>query len=208
MDKYVKRLTREEAEQERKAKRPRLKQATLQSLKGVIDVKRVLVLKEKLACKHSTEKQILDCLKEIESGRCLPVHILTETGIGRVIGPLRKHSDPTIAASSKNLVDLWKDKIRELPVAPVISKEEKKQLSLLISSGGANDDIRKRAVDLFRVNMKKSGSDRENSEQAKEWEKVIYVGNDMKVDKEYRAKVRKKVFELKREKDSLTKDEK
>ena len=194
----MKRLTRDEVEQERRAKRPRLKQATLQSLKGVIDVKRVLVLKEQLACKHSSEKQIIQCLKEIESGRSLPVQILTETGIGRAIGPLRKHPNQTIAASSKLLVDQWKAMIQDLPVAPVVNKDQNKQLSLLMKTSGANDDIRKRAVDMFRLNMSRSGNDKLDNEQAKEWEKAIYVGNDLKVDKEYKTQVRRKVFELKR----------
>ncbi|KAL5264950.1 hypothetical protein ACHWQZ_G005896 [Mnemiopsis leidyi] len=198
MDKYVKRLTRDEVEQERKAKRPRLRQATLQSLKGVIDVKRVLIIKEKLACKYSTEKQILQCLKEIQSGQTLPVQILTETGIGRVIGPLRKHSNETIASSAKSLVDQWKAMIQDLPIAPVLNKDQNKKLSLLVQTSGANDDVRKRAVDMFRANMSGSGNDKVDSEKAKEWEKAIYVQNDMKIDKEYKTKVRRKVFELKK----------
>ena len=207
MDKYVKRLSRDEVETQRRAKRPRLKQATLQSLKGVIDVKRVLVLKEKLSCKHSTEKQIVDCLKELESGRSLPVLILTETGIGRAIGPLRKHTNQTIAASSKSLVDQWKLMIQDMPVAPVVNNDQKKQFSLLLQSTGANDDIRKRAVDLFKSNMCKSGVDKFDSDQAKKWEKVIYVGNDMKINKEYKAQVRRKVFDLKRGAASSSKDD-
>lgn len=68
MDKYVKRLSREEFEDQRHSKRPRLRQATLQSLKGVIDVKRVLVLKARLECRDSTEHQIKTCLEEIKAG--------------------------------------------------------------------------------------------------------------------------------------------
>ena len=202
----MKRLTRDEVEQERKAKRPRLKQATLQSLKGVIDVKRVLVLKEKLACKYSTEKQILQCLKEIQSGQNLPVQILTETGIGRVIGPLRKHSNETISSSAKSLVDQWKAMIQNLPIAPVLNKDQNKKLSLLVQTSGANDDVRKRAVDMFRANMSSSGNDKEDTERAKEWEKAIYVQNDMKIDKEYKTRVRRKVFELKKGSSSSGKD--
>ena len=202
----MKRLSRDEVEQERKAKRPRLKQATLQSLKGVIDVKRVLVLKEKLACKYSTEKQILQCLKEIQSGQNLPVQILTETGIGRVIGPLRKHSNETISSSAKSLVDQWKAMIQDLPIAPVLNKDQNKKLSLLVQTSGANDDVRKRAVDMFRANMLSSGNDKVDTERAKEWEKAIYVQNDMKIDKEYKTRVRRKVFELKKGSSSSSKD--
>ena len=161
-------------------------------------MKRVLVLKEKLACKHSSEQQIIQCLREIEGGRSLPIQILTETGIGRVIGPLRKHSNQTIAASSKSLVDQWKVMIQDLPVAPVVNTGQNKQLSLLMKTSGADDDIRKRAVDMFRANMSRSGNSKVDHDLAKEWEKAIYVGNDLKVDKEYKTQVRRKVFELKR----------
>ena len=205
MDKYLKRLSTEEVEEMRRAKRPRLKQATLQSLKGVINVKRVLELKKILECKHASEKHIVDCLVEIEADRCLPVHILTETGIGRAIGPLRKHSNLTIANKSKLLVDQWKQKIQDMPVAPVVNNSKKK-LSLLMQSGGPDDDVRRKAVGLFKSNMSSSGDSKVDDEQAKLWEKSIYVKNDMKIDKTYKLKVRQKVFELKRSKPSSSKD--
>ena len=198
----MKRLSPKEFEEQRKAKRPRLRQATLQSLKGVINVKRVLVLNEIMQCKHTSDRQLIDCLSEIETGQSLPVQILTETGIGRVIGPMRKHANHEVASIAKKLIDAWKVKIQQMPIAPVASnKVGEKKFSLLLQTKGSDDDIRKRAVDLFKSNILEETA----NERAKIMERDIYVQNDMKIDKNYKLKVRQKVFELKRNNPSTSK---
>jgi len=101
MDKFVKRLSEDEFNEQRKAKRPRLKQATISSLKGVVDLKRILALKELLECKYSTDEKKIDALKELKRGSELSVHILAETGIGRAVGPLRKSDNTDISDLAK-----------------------------------------------------------------------------------------------------------
>ena len=111
-----------------------------------------------------------------------------------------------IWGKSTILVEQWKLKIQDLPVAPVVSKN--KNFSLLMqTSNGPDEDVRRRAVGLFKSNMTSSSGDRKaDSDQAKVWEKSIYVKNDMKIDKTYKLKVRQKVFELKKNQASSSKD--
>eukprot|EP00116_Pleurobrachia_bachei_P010398 sb/3470660/ len=195
MDKFVKKLSREEALSINKSKRPLLKQATLKSLGGVTDVKRILRIKELLDCKGITTDQILSLISELDKSPTIPIHVVSDTGIGRSIGPLRKHSNDSIASVAKRLISAWKGKIRDMPIAPVSAPRS--QFSLLTTSGGSNEDIRKRAVRLILANMQSSDSD-----SAKVIERDIFIENEMNVDKNYKTKVRQKVFEMKRNQSS------
>lgn len=161
-------------------------------------------------------------VNSLNSERCLPIQILTETGIGRVIGPLRKHENITISSISKQLVilsrkqlpklcelflflflfqvDQWKQKIKDLPVAPVVRTSENKPLSLLMdnSRNAGSEDVRLRAVRLLRDNIESGEDDDYKHNQSKEIEKKIFIENNQKIDKNYKAKVRQAVFKLKR----------
>jgi len=89
-------------------------------------------------------------------------------------------------------VTKWKGKVKDAPIAHVISKRS--HLPTMLEGGGGDAEIRKKAVDLFKKNHCEQSLD-----VAKEIEKKIYLDNDMKINKEYKQKIRSAVFKLKRE---------
>lgn len=191
MDKFVRKLSRDEVQSTKRGKKPILKQATLKSLGGVTDVKRILQIKELLDCKGITDEQVSGLLSELDKNPTIPIHVVSETGIGRSVGPLRKHPNSSVSEIAKRLISAWKGKIRDMPIVPVSAPRT--QFSLLSTCGGSTEDVRKRAVRLISANMA-----HRSMEGAKVIERDIFISNQMVIDKTYKTKVRQKVFEMRR----------
>ena len=196
MDKFLKKISEEDFRKNQKSKRPQLKQATIASLPGVLDLRRIVVIKEQLLCKNKAATEIIKLLSEIKQMQIKSVYVLTETGLGHSIGPLRKHSDIQVSILAKELINGWKTVIANLPVTPVINKSNcaDKLPIMLQNVNSSSDKVRKKAVTLIFDNSNSIAL-----ESAKSIEKEIFVDNGMKIDKQYKQKIRQKVFQLRKE---------
>ncbi|XP_048760558.1 transcription elongation factor A N-terminal and central domain-containing protein 2-like [Ostrea edulis] len=108
MDKFVVRKKRDNGidkplEKERKC----LKQATIDSLKGVVVVEEIRRAKAILKQSTTTVDQMLECLSDLEK-KIPPRKILLETKIGNVINKLRKHDNEEVRQHARRVYVKWK----------------------------------------------------------------------------------------------------
>nr|XP_022317065.1 transcription elongation factor A N-terminal and central domain-containing protein 2-like [Crassostrea virginica] len=108
MDKFVIRKKREDAVEKSSEKTEKvLKQATIDSLKGVVVVEEIRRAKAILKQSSTTTNQMIECLSELE--KKIPSRkVLLETKIGNVINKLRKHENEEIRKHARQVYVKWK----------------------------------------------------------------------------------------------------
>ncbi|KAL4217166.1 Transcription elongation factor A N-terminal and central domain-containing protein 2 [Mactra antiquata] len=90
-----------------KSGKPRMKQATIESLKGVVVIEDILHHKSRLLLPTSSKEEKLDSLRELGK-KVPPRHVLTDTKIGKVIKKLTKDEDSDIKKAANLVYTKWK----------------------------------------------------------------------------------------------------
>ena len=81
----------------------------------MVIIERVVKLKEILAIKTSSPKEIIDALKELEK-RTPSKDVLMETKIGHAVNKLRKHENIDVSRLASVVVKKWKGFYREINI--------------------------------------------------------------------------------------------
>ncbi|KAH3749058.1 transcription elongation factor A N-terminal and central domain-containing protein 2-like [Dreissena polymorpha] len=87
--------------------KPKLKQATIESLKGVVVIDDVLRHKSRLQLATSSKEEKLNSLEQLGK-KIPPRHVMMDTKIGKVINKLRKSEDADIRRAAKKVYVKWK----------------------------------------------------------------------------------------------------
>ncbi|XP_053385355.1 transcription elongation factor A N-terminal and central domain-containing protein 2-like isoform X2 [Mercenaria mercenaria] len=97
----------------------RMKQTTIESLKGVVVVDDILHHKSRLQLSTSSKEEKLNSLNELGK-KTPPRHIMMSTKIGRVINKLRNSEDEDIKKAAKKVYVKWKSHFVEHMDRPMI----------------------------------------------------------------------------------------
>ncbi|ESP05313.1 hypothetical protein LOTGIDRAFT_227947 [Lottia gigantea] len=110
MDKFVIKTPRNPTPTTENGRKTNYKQATIESLKGVVVIEDIDRLKNKLKIENQTKDVMIDSI--VELGKKNPSkEVLLSTKIGKVINRLRKHEDKDISQTACTVYNDWKQHI-------------------------------------------------------------------------------------------------
>ena len=162
----------------------RQRQATIESLSGVVVLKDVECSKQALLSDASPEV-ILENLRKLKR-KTPSKEVIRDTGIGRVVRQLRRHTDPRVAREANELYTAWKDRIIEL------SKRE----LLPVRTDLKTASFRDRARGLLTKSLQSSPDFAPDSDLVSALELEVFHQNKQLVGDPYRRKMRGVVFAL------------
>uniref|UniRef100_A0A914UW82 TFIIS N-terminal domain-containing protein n=1 Tax=Plectus sambesii TaxID=2011161 RepID=A0A914UW82_9BILA len=118
MDKFLVRTPRVSSVKKcRSPVKKKLKQAKLESLKGVVVIEQIIATKQILKDTTQDADVLLARLTEL-SNKLPAVEVLKTTGIGRTVKALYKHDDARVAAAAQRVVQQWTDHIKYIKTRP------------------------------------------------------------------------------------------
>ncbi|XP_046563981.1 transcription elongation factor A N-terminal and central domain-containing protein 2-like [Haliotis rubra] len=106
MDKFVTR-TRKQWVKSSQGKTKQFRQATIESLQGVVVIEDIQRLKNKLKLENQAKDVLVDCLKELGK-KIPPRHVMLSTKIGKVVNRFRKHEDNQVASEARQVYLKWR----------------------------------------------------------------------------------------------------
>jgi len=160
---------------------PKLMQATLSSLKGVVIVEDFQRHKNVLENSGESKEVILTTLSYLNKKKPCK-EVISSIGIGQTLKKLQEHSDEEIVAAVKNLCKYWE-----------LEGEIKIQPTVEVRYDNLTRHIRRNALRLFTEAL---GGKEEDEKLADILEKEIFHQNKRLISKSYRKTVRKIVFTL------------
>ncbi|XP_023220438.1 transcription elongation factor A N-terminal and central domain-containing protein 2-like [Centruroides sculpturatus] len=181
MDKYLIK-SRSETSQSYHSNEKKTKQATLESLKGVVVIEDILRHKAILEWKNQEVENMLRSLEEL-SKKTPSKEILISTKIGHLVHKLCKHTNSEVSEKAKHLYEDWKTHI--------LSKMNKP--SIEVRSDIQTEKFREVAKRLLAESLNK----KESSKLVNLLEKQIFHLCKRLINKNYRRTVRKVVFTIK-----------
>lgn len=182
MDKYVIKIPRSEMSKSLDLDRNMKKQATLESLKGVVVIEDLLRHKAILEWKNQSEEKLLQSLSELIKKRPSK-EVLISTKIGHIVHKLCKHSNSEVSKKAKYLFEDWK--------TYVLSKMNRP--TIIVRSDLQTEKFRETAKKLLAEAFNKKKS----SKLVNLLEKEIFHLCKRLINANYRRTVRKVVFTLK-----------
>lgn len=196
MDRFVVRTTRSATiSDDRKGNKKRLKQATIECLKGVVIIEDILKFKTLLRQPGQNREIILDCLQKLDKkipGR----DIIKSTKIGHTVRKLTKHKDRDVAEFSTKIVKKWLSHYEAKLSRPLIDVKCDNETEKVRSAG------RKHLAKALQLSSTTEDVVDSLSECI---EREVFHRHKRLVDSCYRRMLRKLIFALKEE-ESLRQD--
>jgi len=196
MDKFVIRNPRNLHSQENKTTpgNNRLKQATLQSLAGVVVLEELEEAKKALESKEDDIERKLKVLQRLENKKTSK-EVLIKVGIGKTVKKLSKDPSQSKLQNLSNRIYIkWKSDLER--------KVELQRTKIIVQSDKETERLRSAAVKLIYTSIKsvKKETISEHRKISEDIEKEIFSQSKCLVGLKYRKLSRKIVFGLKSEK--------
>ncbi|KAL3869422.1 hypothetical protein ACJMK2_042106 [Sinanodonta woodiana] len=170
--------------------KPKLKQTTIESLKGVVIVEDILRHKSILVLKTSSKEEILNSLREL--GKKIPSrNVMLDTKIGRTVNKLCKNEDQEISQAAKRVYIKWRSHFEDHFSRPLIEVRCDLKTERLRTSG------RKLLTDALQVETNHSLPDA--------IERQVFQEHRQLVNNNYKRTMRALVFLLKNQQNMRTK---
>ncbi|KAK7501068.1 hypothetical protein BaRGS_00007553 [Batillaria attramentaria] len=119
MEKFVVKTPRATQQRPPAQRTPEKRQATIESLRGVVVVEDIQRHKARLRLPDQSPDILLDSLRELAL-KIPPKHVLKSTKIGHTVYKLRHHSDENVAKEAKALYKKWRQFFEEFRERPQI----------------------------------------------------------------------------------------
>lgn len=163
---------------------PKLKQATISSLKGVVVVEDFIRYKNVLDNPNESDDYKLNALNHLKQKKPAK-EIIINTGIGTTLKTLINHPNEDIKNEVKKLCESWD-----------IDAKTKHQPTIEVKYDNLTLHIRRTSVKFF---LKELGGEEEDEKLADIVEKEIFHKCKRLISKSYRKTVRKIIFVLRHE---------
>ncbi|XP_054724232.1 transcription elongation factor A N-terminal and central domain-containing protein 2-like [Uloborus diversus] len=160
---------------------PKLKQATLSSLKGVVIMEDFIRHKNLLNNEDESDDAKLESLTYLK-GKKPSKEIISSTGIGAVLRSFENHGNKKIADEAKDLCKFWE-----------LHTSQKCQPTVEVRYDNLTRHIRRTSTRLFAAEL---GDGEEDEKTADALEKEIFHKCNRFISKSYRKTVRKITFVL------------
>lgn len=195
MDRFLVRTVRKVNRScEQKSEGKRLKQATIDGLKGVVVIEDILKYRSLLQQPDQTRECILDCLRNLDK-KIPSREVLKLTKIGRTVMKLRKHKDKDVAELSEKVTNKW---LRHYTAKLT-------QPSLDVKCDHETEQIRSSGRKHLRKALQSSSEVEDVDGIARSIEREVFVRHKNLVNLRYRRTLRKLIFVLK-DQESIRKD--
>jgi len=186
MDRYIIKTPRASNAAFGKKPEQRLRQSTIESLKGVVVVEDVLRHKAILKLADQSKENILKSLHELDS-KIPSRKVLKDTKIGHTINRLSKHESKEVSDLAKIIIKKWSEFFEEKKDKPMIEVKCDRQTE------GMRNTARKHLAGALGITEKK--------DLVESIEREVFHQHGRLINHSYRRSMRSIVFTLKHQED-------